>query len=342
MLTSIDKLDIGMVLDKDVIGIKTGAVLIPKDTTMTRTFIDKLTVNGIREVFIKEEIIPEGMRNESLTQSYSKVERTLDNIFDRIRDGEKVESEKVIGEMKEFVDEISTERDILTQMRLLKKKDDYTFNHSLGVSILAITLGKWLNYSKDKILDLSIAGLFHDIGKLRVPEEIVTKPSRLTTEECAVMKKHSYYSYEMLLETDKFNNDILLGVLQHHEKMNGTGYPNRVTGDRIHEYAKIIAVCDIYHALTSRRVYKDKDSPLRAADYLRKESFTSLDPYITQVFLKNISKFYVGNKVLLSNGTTGIIVYIHPQDETKPIVQVGESFVDFQKEQSLEILDIII
>ena len=342
MLIKVEKLDIGMILDKDVIDINTGAVLISKDTTMTRALIEKLTINEIQEVAIKQVVIPEGIRNVDLTESYSKVEKSLDNIFEEVEKGQKLESEKIINDMKDFVDEISTERDILTQMRLLKKKDDYTFNHSLGVSVLAITLGKWLNYPKDKILDLSIAGLFHDIGKLRVPEEIVKKPGKLNDEEYELMKKHSYYSYEMLRETNKFNNNILLGVLQHHEKINGTGYPNGVTGDKIHEYAKIIAVCDIYHAFTSKKVYKDKDSPLKVADYLRKESFTSLDPHITQVFLKNISKFYVGNKVLLSDGKTGTIVYIHPQDETKPIVQVGEEFFDFQKEQDIEVLDIII
>lgn len=342
MLTSVDKLGIGMILDKDVIDRKTGTILISKDSTLTKALIDKLTINEIQEVLIRQTVIPEGMRNVSLTESYSKVENFLDYIFNEVEKGQNLESEKIINHMEGFVNEIVTERDILTQMRLLKKKDDYTFNHSLGVSILAITLGKWLNYSKDKILDLSIAGLFHDIGKLRVPEEIVKKPSKLTIEEYETMKRHSYYGYEMLRETNEFNNDILLGVLQHHEKTNGTGYPNGVTGDRIHEYAKIIAVCDIYHAFTSRKVYKDKDSPLKVADYLRKESFTSLDPHITQVFLKNISKFYVGNKVLLSDGTTGTIVYIHPQDETKPIVKAGEDFFDFQKEQDIEVLDIII
>jgi HD-GYP domain-containing protein (c-di-GMP phosphodiesterase class II) len=341
-LTNIDKVDIGMVLDRDLIDSKTGAILIADGTAMTRNLIDKLISNKVRAVFIREELIPEGWKNESIAKEYSKVEKSLDNIFTEVQTGKNIESEKIEKEMEYFVNAISSERDILTQMRLLHKKDDYTFDHSLGVSVLAIALGKWLDYSEEKILDLSIAALFHDIGKLRVPDEIVKKPARLTTEECSIMQRHSYYSYEMLAQTNKFNDDILLGVLQHHERMNGVGYPNGVKGDKIHEYAKIIAICDIYHAITSRRVYKDKDSPLRAADYLRRESFTSLDPYITQIFLKNISKFYVGNKVLISDGTTGIIVYIHPQDETKPMVKVGEEFIDFQKEQDVEILDIII
>lgn len=341
-LISVSKVEIGMILDRDIIESKSGAVLIPEGTAMTRSLIDKLLVNRVSSLFVREEEIPEGIRNQDFTKEYSKVEKRLDNIFDRVKEDGKIDADEVVHEMEGFVNEISQERDILTQMRLLKKTDDYTFNHSLGVSILAITLGKWLDYPEEKILELSIAGLFHDIGKLKVPAEIVKKPGRLTEEEFELMKKHAFYSYEMLLKTNKFSDDILLGVLQHHEKVNGTGYPNRVSGDRIHDYGKILAICDIYHALTSNRVYKDKDSPLRVADYLKHESFISLDPYMTQVFLKNISKFYVGNKVLLSDGATGIIVYIHPQDETRPIVQVGDKFIDFLKEQDLEILDILI
>lgn len=111
---------------------------------------------------------------------------------------------------------------------------------------MAIALGKWLGYSEESILELSIVGLLHDIGKLKIPEEIVNKPGKLTSDEFGLMKSHSFYSYEILLETGDFNEDILLGVLQHHEKVNGTGYPNGLKGEDIHKYAKIIAVCDIY------------------------------------------------------------------------------------------------
>lgn len=331
-----------MVLDKDVIDKKTGAVLVPKDAALTKGFIEKLSSHEVFGVFIQEDTTLDDLRNESFTKEYSKVEKSLDNIFLKAKNEGQIDTDEIVEEIQGFVNEVALERDILTQMRMLRQKDDYTFNHSLGVSILAITLGKWLNYSKEKLLDLAITGLFHDIGKLRIPDAIVKKPGKLSLEECNLMKQHSYYGYEMLLKTGKFNDNILQGVLYHHEKVDGSGYPNGLLSEEIPEYAKIIAVCDIYHALTSDRVYKDKDSPLRTADYLRQESFKSLDPYITQVFLNNISKFYVGNKVLISDGTTGIIVYIHPQNETKPIVKIDEKFVDFLKEQDVEILDIII
>lgn len=341
-LLNVNELEMGMILEKDVLDPKTGATLIGNNRAITKNLIQSLVNNGIIEVDIKDEEIPIEKYNEPLIEKYSKVEEKLSHLFVKVKDGKKIAAAGILNDMKEFIDEVKLERDILTQMRLLKKKDDYTFNHSLGVSTLAISLGKWLKYSSEEIEELAIAGLFHDIGKLKISDDIINKPSNLTEEEFNIIKKHPFYSYQMLAETGKFSDDVLLGVLQHHEKMNGTGYPNKVTGDRIHRYARIIAICDIYHALTSRRVYRDRENPLIVADYLREESFTDLDPHMVQVFLKNISKFYVGNKVVLSNGEIGIIVYIHPQDTTKPIVRVADRFIDFLNKKDVDVVDIII
>ena len=301
-----------------------------------------LTRYGIDSVYIKEEVIPEEKYNELLIDKYVNVEKNLDNIFMELKDGKGLDTDGIFEDMKDFVGEITKERDILTQMRLLKKRDDYTFNHSLGVSTLAASMGKWLDYSEEEIEELAIAGLFHDVGKLKIPEEIINKPGDLTKEEFEIVKKHSEYSAKILRESGDFNNNIILGVQQHHERMDGSGYPDGIKGDKIHKYGRIIGICDIYHAITSRRVYRDSENPLKVADYIRSEGFTKLDPYMTGVFLKNISKCYVGNKVVLSTGEIGEIVYIYPQDDTKPIVKVGDKFVDILKEENIEVVDIVI
>ena len=338
---TVDKLEIGMIVNDDIINQRTGVILIGQNTVMTKQLIRKLIIYGIKTVKIKEEANTYKY-NEELMICYSKVEKKLDNLFSDVRNGKRMVVDEIFDEMKDFAEEVSKERDILTQMRLLDKKDDYTFDHSIAVSILSISLGKWANYSKEQIFDLAIAGLFHDLGKLKIPDEIINKPGKLTEEEFEMIKKHSLYSYKILLETEKFNEDILLGVLHHHEKMNGLGYPNKLKSEHIHDYAKIITICDIYHALISQRIYKDKENPLKVAEYIKDESFDSLDPYLSHLFLNNISKFYVGNKVLLSDGKVGTIVYIHPQDKTKVIVKVGENFINFFNPQEIEIVEIIV
>ena len=341
-LLRIDKLDMGMILEEDIIDQETGVVLIAKNMAITKAFIDKLISNGIDEVPIKEEEIPIEKYNEPLMKEYDKVGQRIGKLFNEIKNGGRLDPKNVNTEMNGFVQEVVKERDILTQMRLLKRKDDYNFNHSLAVSTLAASMGKWLNYSQDEILELSIAGLFHDIGKLKIPDEIINKPAHLTEKEFEIMRKHPFYGSQILASTGRFSEDIILGIMQHHEKMDGSGYPNKVTGDRIHRYAKIISICNVYHYLTSRRIYNDEENPLKVADYIRRGSFEFLDPHMTQIFLKNIATFYVGNKVVLSTGEIGIIVYIHPQDKTRPLVKVADKFIDFLVEKDIEVVDIII
>lgn len=341
-LLRIDRLDMGMILKEDIVDDKTGVVLIAKNMAITKTFIDKLISNGIDEVLIKKEEIPIEKYNEPLMSAYNKLGNKVENEFTNIKNGRKINSKGIIQEMTVFIQEVIKERDILTQMRLLKRKDNHIFNHSLAVSILAVSLGKWLKYSEHEILELGIAGLFHDIGKLKISDNIIYKPGDLTEEEFEIMRKHPFYGSQILSEASGFSQDIILGVMQHHEKVDGKGYPNKVTGDRIHKYAKIISICNIYHELTSRIIYNDKESPLKVADYIRSESFSALDPHMTQVFLKNIAIFYVGNKVVLSTGEIGIIIYIHPQDKTRPVVKIGDKFIDFLVEKDMEVVDIII
>lgn len=340
-LLTIDRLEEGMILGKDIINKRTGVVLITQNTVITKQLIEKLNINEIKVVSIMKEVNL-NIQNKSLMASYSKLENKLESLFEDAKLSSEVLVDEVFYEMKNFAEEVSKERNILTQMRMLHNKDDYTFNHSLAVSILSISLGKWAEYSENQIFDLAMAGLFHDIGKLKISDDIINKPARLTDGEYEIIKQHSFYGYEMLLETGRFSEDVLLGVLQHHEKMDGSGYPNKLRGDEIHEYAKIVSICDIYHALISRRTYRDKKSPLKVADYIKGESFYSLDPNLTHIFLDNISKFYVGNRVLLSNGKIGTIIYIHPQDRTKVIVKVGEDFLNFLNPQDVEIVEIII
>lgn len=341
-LLDIDKIEKGMILEKDIINKGTGVTLITKGTVIRDDHIVKLFKHRIRTVSVETEVEDIYNYNEKLMISYTKVEEKIDNLFDDFKKGEDLNVDEILFEMEDFAQEISKERDILSQMRMLNQKDDYTFNHSLAVSVLSISLGKWNKYNEDQIFDLAVTGLLHDIGKLQVPDEIINKPGKLTEEEFEIMKKHSRHGYEMLLETGKFSDDILFGILHHHEKVNGCGYPENLKGDEIHEYAKIVSICDIYHALISKRAYKDKSNPLRVADYLKHESFNTLDPHLTHIFLENISTFYIGNNVLLSDGEIGTIIYIHPQDRTKPIVKVGDNFINFLIPQDVEIVEIVV
>ncbi len=176
--------------------------------------------------------------------------------------GKKIILTEINEELDELVNEILVNDNILGRMRQLEEKDDYTFNHSLNVSMLATMLGKWIGYSQKQIKQLALTGLFHDIGKLKISDNIINKPGKLTDTEFNKMKQHPIYSYNILKETVGISSNVAMGALQHHEREDGSGYPPLgLKSKEIHEYAKIIAVCDTYDAITSNRVYKPKVSP---------------------------------------------------------------------------------
>ncbi len=340
--TKTHELEPGMVLADDVGSIRSGAILISKGTVLNKKSIKKIYDQGIRYVYIYDENdISSSLEENKLEIKYEILADKLDNVFTDIKIGKKIILTEINNEVDSLIDEIIGNDNILARIRELEEKDDYTFNHSLNVSMLATMLGKWMRYSQKQIKQLAIAGLFHDIGKLKINDNIINKPGKLTDEEFKKIKEHSIYGYNILKETVGISKNISLAVLQHHEREDGSGYPLGLKGNQIHEYAKIIAICDTYDAMTSNRVYKSKKSPFFAAEILRDEGFNILDPKMTRVFLDKIAGFYVGCTVLLSNGEEGDIVYIHPQAPTKAIVKLGDKFIDFLEPQNLEIVDII-
>ena len=229
---------------------------------------------------------------------------------------------------------------VLRRLLKVKKSDVYTFNHSLNVSVIATLLGQWLGLNGDALNRLALAGLLHDIGKARVPAAILSKPGALTADEMAEMRKHSIYSYQLLGSIHGLHPDIGQGVLQHHEREDGRGYPLGLMGSQIHLFGKIIAVADIYDAMTSDRVYRRHVSPYHVAELIAQDSFGKLDTRVAQTFLANIANSFTGNVVRLSTGETGEVVYINPQNPTRPIVRVGNKCLDLMAED-VTVLEVI-
>ncbi|WP_077366881.1 HD-GYP domain-containing protein [Anaerosalibacter sp. Marseille-P3206] len=341
-IVEINDLKPGMVVNKDIDDYKTGSILVKNGTVLNRRLILLIKNLGIRQIDILDEAAylkehPE----DNLIIKFEVLSDKVESVFSDVKIGKKVVISEVSEEVDMLIIELTKNDNILGRLRELKETDDYTFNHSMNVCMLSTMVGKWLGYNQVELKQLSLAGLFHDIGKMKISKNIINKPDKLTEEEFEIIKKHTIYGFNIISETVGISKNVALGVLQHHEREDGRGYPHGVRGDKIHEFAKIIAVCDIYDAMTSDRVYKSKQSPFLAAEHLDESSFKNLDPRITRIFLDNISNFYVGNVVKLSNGEIGEIVYIYPNKPTIPIVKVGDKFVDFLKERDIKVVDIL-
>ncbi|NLM06253.1 MAG: HD-GYP domain-containing protein [Tissierellia bacterium] len=342
---SLYEVEDGMILAEDVVDEVTGNVLMPKDSVLdfaSKNRLENYHVHSVLIVDTNDEEKDSILMNAVLTESYNAIEEELVGIYEDLKSGKEIYFSEDDNKFEILSREAAEENDILSQLYLLKNKDDYTYNHGMGVGVLAAKLGGWLNLSANDIKKLSIAGTFHDIGKVKIDDSIVFKRGPLTDEEYEEIKKHPQHSYDIVKEYSDYDQDILDAIHHHHERLDGSGYPHGLKGDEISMFARIIGVCDVYHAIISNRVYKPKDSPFKAARILRESSFQHLDPYVVRVFLDNISRFYVGNKVLLSDGRKGTIVYIDQVDRDAPVVKVGEEFIDFKVRRDIKILEITI
>ncbi|OMD41875.1 hypothetical protein BSK52_09805 [Paenibacillus odorifer] len=267
----------------------------------------------------------------------------IENIFEQIRHNKnkRIPMLEVRNEVIPFIQQVSEKNDFYGVLAALQSKDDYTYRHNVAVGILSTLLGKWLKLKPEDLSMLTIAATLHDIGKMRIPDELLTRPGPLTAEEYQLMKKHTTYGYEMIRDTIGTNHLQALVALQHHERMDGSGYPFGVLGNRITDFSKIVAVADVFHAMTSDRFYR-KASPLYEVLLQMEESvFGKLDPYICRVFINKLMQSMIGNEVELTDGRTGKIIMILATDPLRPLVNIDDDFIDLSKHRSIGIMRVI-
>ncbi|KPU26838.1 hypothetical protein TR13x_07985 [Caloranaerobacter sp. TR13] len=344
-IIKIDEVTPGMVLIEDVEDLDTGNILLKSGIVLNKKNILHLKNMNISYINVLEITgeIKEVNKNKqkSFINKYDNLADKTKKILKDIKLGKKIIVSEISDEVDDIIDEITNSNNILGRLRQIEQSDDYTFQHSLNVCMLSTMLGKWLGYTEIELKQLAVSGLFHDIGKLKISKDIIEKPSRLSEMEFNIVKKHTIFGYNILRETIGISQSTAFGALQHHEREDGSGYPLKLKSDNIHEFGKIIAICDIFDAMTSRRIYKDKKSPFKVAELIAENRFGVLDARISTVFLDNISKFYIGNLVKLSNGFIGEIVYVNKNIPTRPVVKVENTFIDLMKMKDIEIIDII-
>lgn len=342
----------GMILQYDVLGIN-DIVLLTRGTVLNNLMIEKLIRSDIYYVYIKDNN-SENFENErriitdrpavvvnKLSLEYNKCLESFENVYQEVGMGKKLQNEVIEQSISGLISETVKSNNVLGRLRRIDAADDYTYRHSINVCILSTMIGKWLGYRGKKLRSLSTAALLHDIGKAMMPSEILNKKGKLTPKEFEVAKQHAVMGYKILKENNAISNDVCLGVLQHHERMDGSGYSMGVKGEKIHEFAKIIAVADIFDAMTSKRVYKEKESPFKVAEQIADDSFQRLDPVVSNCFLYHISKYYAGNIVKLNSGEIGEIILIHQEVPTKPLIRVQDRFIDLMVEKNYQIVEVI-
>jgi len=266
--------------------------------------------------------------------------RETKQAFEKLREADSIDLDSIKKSIDEFLPDMLRNNDVIMRLNQLQKSDDYTFEHSFRVSILATMIGKWINYSSEQIEELASSALLFDMGKMKIPEFILKKP-KVSADEMDVIRRHSQFGYSILMRTPGVTPNIKYSALQHHERIDGSGYPLRIKDGQIHEFAKIIMICDIFDAITHDRPYKKKMSHFKAAEYISWQSGITLDARLCYVFLTNIAEFYTGKEVLLSTGERGRIIYVDVNFPTRPVVKVGNKIIDLVKEKNIDIDELL-
>ncbi len=300
------------------VDIRTGdnVLLIQRGTRLTVDMVNKLrkfsisddgVISEHTEAAPKPTVMPKPVGHEATIEKVEKKVDAIKHIF---------EENLTPGEMEAVA--VDTASDIVTDIvkfdpstcvciNDLRVSDEYTYQHSVDVAVLATMLGKFAGLSKKDLNSLATAGLLHDIGKQRIPNEILNKPSRLTEEEMEIMRTHSVLGYEIAQGMRNISDEVRDAILQHHEKVDGSGYPYAAENLEITTFAKMICIADIYDALTHKRCYKEPMSSAEAFAIMV-NAISSYDPQLFVEFFKHITFYPVGSDVILSDGTVWKVI----------------------------------
>ena len=367
----LEDVKIGMILGEDLFD-NHGRLMFSKNLK-----IDSLMIKKINELFFEEnfqikinsekpykeiaDLLEVKSENKSINgkeiKNISKYKQEISREFDEFHNDmkslfielEQNNSNNLKDDFRKFLNKINnrlmnnaliTDMDLINEVVKEQKVEDYLFNHSVNVAIIGNLIGKWLDLGKEDIKILTLGGLVHDIGKLKIDKKILDKPEKLTEEEFEEVKKHPSYSHKILTEMGYNEEKLLRAVTLHHEREDGTGYPLGIKSKNIPIHSKIIAIADIFDAMTSNRVYDKKMNIFKVMEKFQKEMFGKLDYKMVTLFIKKFLEFYIGSEVTLNTGDKAKILNFNSFEITKPILMTGEGkIIDTSRVRTVEIVD---
>ncbi|OOM20417.1 metal dependent phosphohydrolase [Clostridium beijerinckii] len=336
----------GMILAEDIIC--NGLKLASKNTILNSYIIDKLISLGeySAHIYVSGENNSLGKSNMDKIKEFEEdYDASIFNIKELIRGlitTNKMNSESISKISKSIIKYLDEPNIIIKCLVALNKADEYTYTHCINVAIYSMLIAKWMNLSSGTVKEIIESGLLHDIGKIKIDNEILNKPGQLTREEFDEIKKHTILGYDIINDYDYFSRSIKDAILMHHERIDGSGYPFGKLGIDITLNAKIVAAADTFDAMISNRVYKKGVTPLKIFQMFLTEGVKLYDTSVIFTLLENISPYYIGMKARLEDGRIGEIMYIPPNDILSPIVKINDELIDFSRRKDLDISDIFV
>ena len=287
---------------------------------------DKKTAESVKRIVDEypqvENLVPMMQEIEKATEIKEEAKKAITGVMEHLQAGKELEKEKIDHVVEEMVESVIRNKHALTSLSRVKKKDEYTYMHSVNVSILMISFCRTMKMSKSDIAVFGTGALLHDIGKMKVSQTLLNKPSKLTDDEFAQMKMHAIYSGEILTETGNFSQKAIDVASQHHERFDGTGYPKGLKGEKISQGGQMSSIVDVYDAITSDRCYHSGMDPSEALKKIFEWSKYHFDPKLVQYYIRSVGIYPVGTLVRLESDYLAVVMQPGEEDLTKPKVKI--------------------
>lgn len=341
----------GMILSRDIIS--NGKVLIAKGAVITEYALKKLKEHYIPnqiEVYYGDN--EDQYKNNVLLEKIMTVEEVEESLkvltFDMEKIFEDMDNLKVSGieEVRKFAAKIQSElksiSSVVKNIVLYGSGSDTIYRHGVNVTALSTMLGRWIGLSGSELNLLIYAAVLHDFGKIKIDKDILDKPDNLTPKEFKEIKSHPTIGYKYIKEIPFLDKSVSYGVLMHHERMDGSGYPLGLKEENIHKFAKIIAIADVFDAVNSDRVYKKSKGPFEALEIIKKEGLGRLNYEYSDIFLKHVVSYYMGENVLLNTKKVCRIIHVDVNDLTRPLLLDDTGFIDLKHHKDLYVEKLVL
>lgn len=342
-------LEKGMVIGEDVYSYQ-NKLLYPKDTVVDDAVINRLTRYSIMVVSIKEDVDYATTHFEKvrLSSEFKTFELTYNNCMaiyrkmmkNFLEEGKQVNMQSLMDLYVKISSRARSGELLLDYLyNMLPSMDDMTYAHCLNSALIAGVFGTWLGLSHDDILLLIQCGFFYDIGKLKLPQDLLWKPGKLTDLEFTKLKTHTMLGFDMLKDCD-LDEHVIKATLMHHERCDGSGYPSKLHSTQIDVFAKYIAVIDAYEAMTSARTYRMSLNPFQVIANFEWAGYDKFDESILKPILSHIAATQLGLNVRLTNDVEAEIIRINEDNLSRPVLKSQDLEIDLSKEHDLNIVAI--
>lgn len=351
-----NRLKDNMIIGKDIVG-RNGVILVPQGAVVDKSLKDLLIRHFIEYVEVEHEI-KDKEENENKPRAQEQKQEVRENfekfkkkfeiaqedignhLEDIVFKDKKLDVDSLIQSVNRIIEQAGNSVNLCDMLFSMKEVSEGVYSHSIRVALVNRLLSEWLNVDKEEKELLSLCGLLHDIGKLRISPDILNKTANLTPAETAQIEKHSIWGYNILKDKD-IDFRIKQAVLTHHERLDGSGYPLKILYDSINKFSRITAVSDTYDTMTSRQPTRAAISPFDVVYSFEVSGYSKFDTTVLMAFLSNILNNFIHYKVLLSNGEIGEVIFINKSNLSRPLIKTQNSFLDLSLRKDLKIIRLI-